>query len=255
MNNQGDNEADQPDFKTDNSDNRNTDACNNGDDDTMLLSNSKRMKKEAETTVGTKRFSRRWLPPYVGRAKCQGRYRSEYQDAHLKCEIDHGPRDGIYRTPGELVDFAREHSWNRAWGPSKTLLVGVLDGHGSDGHVFAQYVAEHLPKLLEKELKLTERYPPERRPSVDAVIPDVKNEPSLTVSTTSVADDEGKSEPQQFLSTQRDLVNAFHQVHEAAIQDRNVPSRDSGSTCIVFILEDERICPRGICGRFACYRY
>jgi len=67
-----DNDAtDQPDRQKDH-DNSSQDQSNHGNDDTMLRSHSKRMKQQTETTVVTKPFSGRWVPPIVGIAKCEG---------------------------------------------------------------------------------------------------------------------------------------------------------------------------------------
>jgi len=56
----------------------------------------------------------------------------------------------------------------------------------------------------------------------------------------SVSDDESTSEP-PFPPAQRALVNAFHRVHEAAIEDHDILCDFHGSTCITFIVEEEYV--------------
>jgi len=221
----------QRDPKADNA-RRSPDASNNDTNDEMLPNHSKSMTSERKAAIA--RYGCfRWSRPIVYHASSQGVLRRYNQDAYFKHTIKHNPRVGQKRWNQDQGRIRREDFFERFLGAHETVLLGVLDGHGAEGHVYAQYVAENLPKLLEQELKLPKFDPPPG--TLGDLIANADSKPS------SDSKEEDNAEPPALPSAQNALVNAFHRVHEAAIQDPNIPSDTSGTTCIVLIVEDEYV--------------
>lgn len=98
------------------------------------------------------------------------------------------------------------------------LLVGVLDGHGKDGHLVSEFCANRLPLLLH-----TPKGPP----------PQEFLEQLQSLGRATCA----KSVPVKH----QILINAFHQVHHDAMQNRGCPAGRSGTTCVICWIEPSEV--------------
>ncbi|MCQ2817117.1 MAG: protein phosphatase 2C domain-containing protein [archaeon] len=83
--------------------------------------------------------------------------------------------------------------------------IGVVDGHGVEGHHVSKYLINHLPQNLNKELKKTKKY--------------IHDKENLEKTLNSV-----------FVDTNKDLC-----------EQKNIDTQFSGSTCVTIILKKNKI--------------
>ncbi|GAX27997.1 hypothetical protein FisN_16Lu308 [Fistulifera solaris] len=101
----------------------------------------------------------------------------------------------------------------------KLLLVGVLDGHGKDGHIVSQFCAERLPVFVET---------PKGPPPADFL------ERLYTLGRATRDND-------SLHPKHRILIDAFHRVHYDAMQCPTCPAGRSGTTCVVCWIEPDEV--------------
>ncbi len=113
--------------------------------------------------------------------------------------------------------FVKEVTTNEE--SQRQLLVGVLDGHGKDGHIVSQFCAERLPLLIK-----TPKGPP----------PEEFLEQLSTLGRDTL--DDHSLHPKHQI-----LVDAFHQVHYDAMQSPTCPAGRSGTTCVICWIEPDEV--------------
>ena len=106
---------------------------------------------------------------------------------------------------------SNESSSSSSSNPSTITCVGVLDGHGTKGHVVSQFIAQRLPQRIE-ELILD------------------SNTNSDSNSNSNSNSDNGNKEKDKL---KHDLIQAFEMTHEDAKQDTSIPAGRSGTTCVM----------------------
>jgi serine/threonine protein phosphatase PrpC len=102
------------------------------------------------------------------------------------------------------------------------ICVGVLDGHGSQGHGLTKFLANELPIEIHGQLR-------EPRSILEW------EEQMKRLGGFNLADEDSSS--RHFLT----LVNGFHAVHWKALNDSDIKAGRSGSTCIACLMKGDAI--------------
>jgi serine/threonine protein phosphatase PrpC len=102
------------------------------------------------------------------------------------------------------------------------ICVGVLDGHGSQGHGLTKFLANELPIEIHGQLR-------EPRSILEW------EEQIKRLGGFNLADEDSSS--RHFLT----LVNGFHAVHWKALNDSDIKAGRSGSTCIACLMKGDAI--------------
>jgi len=121
------------------------------------------------------------------------------------------------------VDSNRPQKVNQdAYG---SLCLGVMDGHGLEGHLVTEYVAERLPLILsEQQQQQSELIQP-----VNDLEEQLVRLGKADLSTL-------PTDPKELA-----LIHAFHQVHHMAMQNESIPAGRSGTTCIACCLCQDKL--------------
>jgi serine/threonine protein phosphatase PrpC len=105
----------------------------------------------------------------------------------------------------------KDHGW----------IWGILDGHGTRGHLLTSYLAQQLPLRLHQELLLRQQEYREKDQSWEEYNSMIASITGFTPYESSKFDLEAA------------LIRAFHRVQLDAMQSPTVPSARNGATCIV----------------------
>ncbi len=106
---------------------------------------------------------------------------------------------------------------------------GVMDGHGTKGHVVTSFLKEEMPRILQEKLALmneNSHVSTDESAALqdfeDKLVTLAKAEPMTNNASTPI---------------ERLLTQTFHQTHVNMMSDPNVPAGRSGTTCIVCLLD------------------
>ena len=102
---------------------------------------------------------------------------------------------------------------------------GVMDGHGTKGHVVTSFLKEELPLILKQEFGNKRESLDDDKDSLDMLEQQLE---TLAKAPTPI---------QTTNPIHSSLVRAFHRAHVAILQNPNVPAGRSGTTCIVCLLQ------------------
>lgn len=141
-----------------------------------------------------------------------------------KCDIGVGVMDGS--DPERPQKQNQDASFVVSLDDDAFECWGVMDGHGTKGHVVTGFLKEELPSILKQELESRESLHDDK----DSLMEFEKQLGTLANATPSNTANPIHSR----------LVRTFHRAHLAALQNPNVPAGRSGTTCIVCLLQQPK---------------
>lgn len=141
-----------------------------------------------------------------------------------KCDIGVGVMDGS--DPERPQKQNQDASFVVSLDDDAFECWGVMDGHGTKGHVVTGFLKEELPSILKEELESRESLHDDK----DSLMEFEKQLETLANATPSNTANPIHSR----------LVRTFHRAHLAALQNPNVPAGRSGTTCIVCLLQQPK---------------
>ena len=165
--------------------------------------------------------------------------------------------DGVdYKRPSKVNQDAYFQT-SSCGGSKYVLCCGIFDGHGKHGHDVTKFMSQNLPEIIQQQLVKNRSCDDED----DAIIEFEKLMERLVPPSPSTSwsrhDDEfpndGRTEYDRLhKDIHKALVNSFHSIHYTTMQDPSIKSGRSGSTCIVFLIEnaDKEEEDEGSGGRF-----
>jgi serine/threonine protein phosphatase PrpC len=139
---------------------------------------------------------------------------------------------GVFNIPGSDPERPRKVNQDRhfLFQNDETIVVGVMDGHGKDGHKLTEFLATQLPFRLKESLNSSTL-----NKSDHAALREMEER----LVTLGKAKSTSMSEEHVVVSGT--LIQAFHLAHHDACQNTAVPAGRSGTTCVACVVTDDSI--------------